>query len=360
MTSSSSVSSVNLESASTTASMLREFTHRMLDVVNLRPEGWPQVSPSEYGELRFQLRARIEALYDFIDNRPNGKKEEPVAIRLLGESAQNLLDLEWRRPASYLEASSTFLQLCEERPDPLLQYDQLYCTPDSTERRIHQVLQDIDKQDTRVLFMGDDDLGSIALSRHFDGEIHVFEFDERVLSHIREKAPQVQCHNVDLVLGGVPRSMKGAFDAVVLDPPWDNYHAWCFLHKALFCLRESPQARIYLSFCPLNAEHLEKKAHTFFHRFGQVGLTFESITPTFHLYPLQGTEFMELLLKHIPPMESPLLDVLKTLPFGYSNLYKLRHTEHFRGSRLRRWFSDWWHSKSDAEAPMLVSGSKQH
>lgn len=328
------------------ADLLYRFVDRLLEVAQTRPATWPDVTPSEYAQIVHRLRQQMEVISNFVERREDVRKEERVALRLLGESSLQLVEVAWKQSPDFLAASPEFLKLCMERPEPLLQYDQLFCTPDSTERRVKQVLQDVDNDpQSRVLFMGDDDLGSVALARQFQGEVHVFEFDERVLAHIQEHAPQVQCHNVDLVLGGIPKAMKETFDAVVLDPPWDDYHAWCFLHKALYCMKQSPHARIYLSFCPINTEYLEKKAQPFFRRFARVGLTFEAIYPGFHLYPLANTEFLELLLQHVPPTDSPFLSVLCELPFGYSNLYKLRRTEHFQRSPIVRFFSQWWHSK---------------
>ncbi len=325
--------------------LLYHFVDRLLEVVSVRPEGWPNVDVSTYGQMMNVLRQRVEALCDFFERKEGTRKEERVVVRLLSECALNLVEITWRQSPDYFTASPEFLKLCTERPEPLLEYDQLYCTPDSTERRVNQILQEIDREEGRVLFMGDDDLGSVALASHFAGEIHVFEFDDRILSHIHDKAPQVQCRHVDLVLGGIPKEMKETFDAIVLDPPWDEYHAWCFLHKALYCMKQSPHARIYLSFCPINTEYLEQKAQPFFRRFSTVGLTFEAISPSFHLYPLANTEFRDLLFQHLTPTESPLLHVLRDLPFGFSNLYKLRRTEHFRRNPITRWFSQWWHSQ---------------
>lgn len=322
---------------------IQTYTHELLEQLQLRPESWPHIHPSTYAQIRQALQHQIGALYHFVEARH--LTEAAISLRLLGESALWLLDLAWRYKAERFEASSAFLHICAQRPKPLLQYDQLYCTPDSTERRVREVAQDIEGEGGRVLFLGDDDLGSVALASLFSGSIHVCEFDSRVLSFIRAQAEQVQCHEIDLVLGGMMPYLRESFDAVILDPPWDEYHAWCFLHKARYCLKQEPTARIYLSFCPLFLEFAEKKTQPFFERLADVGLTVEKMTPAFHLYALEQTEFMQTLLSHIPDMESPLLRLLCQVPFGFSHLYTLRRTQHFRETWLQRKWLHWWHSR---------------
>jgi len=128
------------------------------------------------------------------------------------------------------------LELLGTRPEAIIEYDQLYCTPDSTERRIERILQEFGDEKHRVLFLGDDDMGSVVLASRFKGEVHMMDLDDRIHEAVAEKAPSVFRHKVDFVQGGVPVEFYQTFDAVILDPPWDFYRLWCFLDKAMFCL----------------------------------------------------------------------------------------------------------------------------
>lgn len=327
-----------------TPAQVHDFCQDLVQAAKTPTQLWPAPNSKSYSLLRRHLRDQLKELYHAIAELPEPKPERDASLRVLGESALTLLDLHWRYPTSYLQPSEEFASLVKDRPEAILDYDQLYCSPDSTERRIARILESVDSQSGRVLFMGDDDLGSIALSNQFEGEIHTMELDTRLLDYIKEKAPQTTCHQIDLFLGGIPKDLQGYFDAIMLDPPWDEYHAWCFLHKADLCLKQSHDARIFMSFCPLNVEHLHQKAQPFFQRFAQKGFVCEHLIPGHHLYPLQGTEFLQLLLSHIPPFESTLLDCLRTLPFGFSHLYVFRRCQTHRTNRLYSWFTRWWHS----------------
>jgi hypothetical protein len=287
------------------------------------------------------LVGAVEEMDRLLCARPSWRRQEQAALQVLAASTLALFGIAARWPRHRFEASAPFLDAAAGRPEAFLQYDQLYCSPDSTERRAETVLLSTPTEGA-ILLLGDDDLTSLALAKQHDGEIVVIEYDQRLLDHLHEQAPRIQGKAIDLFLGGLPATWCGYFDAVVLDPPWDDYHAWCFLHKAMLSLKDTPDARLFLSFCPLNLAWLERKEARFWKRFAAYGFVLEAIDEAWHLYPLEGTEFRSLLLSHIPPLEHPLLPLLCELPFGFSNLYTFRRARR-PPSRWRRAWQHFWH-----------------
>ncbi|MCB9643786.1 MAG: bis-aminopropyl spermidine synthase family protein [Myxococcales bacterium] len=313
----------------------------------------------QFNDATQQLQKQINVLDQQLlaqSQASQSARQQRATLRILGECSLRLVALAYQWPKERLEASPSFLAHCAQRPVAKLDYDQLYCSPDSTERRSQRVLAELPPQG-RVLLLGDDDLTSLALASQHHGPIDVIEYDKRLLEHIQENAPHLDCYAIDLFLGGLPHELVGAFDAVVLDPPWDDYHAWCFLHKAHLALKSAPHARIHMAFCPLQVAWLERKAQRFWRRFAQVGLAIEAVEMTWHLYPLQGTEFMKLLLSHSPQLDSLLLQAFQQLPFGFSDLYTLRAIEGFRMKPWVRWFQRWWHIDSKDIKPFLPEHS---
>ncbi len=324
---------------------IRSFLQGAFERLDWRnSDSWPYVSDETFGRIQRKFRAKVEEFYERAEFMEGITPEQRAALRVVGESVLKLLWLDWTFEEDYHRASLEVFELLKERPYPRLSFDQLYCTPDSTERRIKRLLRDIEPSEARVLFLGDDDLGSLVLSSMFDGEIHLIELDERLISFIKEKAPNVKTHQNDLILGGVPFWLYEYFDAVVLDPPWDYRDAWHFINKAIFALKQDNRARIYLSFCPLHLEFLEQKRGLFETRLAKLGMTIESLSPAFHLYQLDKTEFIELLLSFIPAFEDPFLDYLSSVPYGFSHLFILRRLPFFKLNSLYKTFFKWWHS----------------
>ncbi len=312
------------------------------------PEGWPDVPPSEFASLRKALRDRIDGLYQYIDSQASINRTQKRFARFFPETAMQLLRLDWSQPEERHQVSEDVLEQLDDRPPAVVAYDQLYCTPDSTERRIHRIMENIPAEpSSRVLFLGDDDLGCVVLAPRFTGETHVIDLDDRLLDFIKERAPSVSQHKVDLFLGGIPRSMKETFDAVVLDPPWDEHGSWSFLAKAMVCLKQTTHARIFLSFCPLEMELAGAPTARMWKRLALHGFTAEAIETSFNLYDLVATEtdkYQELMTLYIPVIDSPFLEMLKQAPYAFAHLYQLRRIEHFRPS-WRTMLRNWWHSQ---------------
>ncbi|MCB9643785.1 MAG: bis-aminopropyl spermidine synthase family protein [Myxococcales bacterium] len=347
------------------SSHIRTFLHQLFtEIGDPLPEMWPHVSSAEYASRFRTLRQRLSQLYDFLDKHPTQNRVQRLFTRFYAESASALFALDREQAGLSLQAHPSSVQKLAARPPVEVRYDQLYCTPDSTERRVNKILEVQSSPDQgRVLFVGDDDLGSIVLSDRFQGEIHVIDLDTRLLDFIEQQAPQVQLHKIDLILGGVPPWMQGHFDTVVLDPPWDIGGAWAFLSRALYCLKQSPAARIILAFCPIQMELIGSEMRRFWLRLARYGLACESIHAACHLYdltPMQTESYRRAFGLYLPEIESPLFDVLIKVPYTFSHLYELRRIEGFRMGKLRQKLFSWWltNNQGPHEPPALSAANE--
>lgn len=312
------------------------------------PEAWPDVPGEVFYEYFGSLRQQIDRLMEHIATREDLEWRQKKWARFFPETVLHLLRADWQSPPEWFEqASESTEEVLSRRPPPIVQYDQLYCTPDSTERRAHKIIQAFNEREGRVLFLGDDDLGSVILAPHFDGEVHVIDLDDRLLRFIEEQDMGIQTHSFDLIQRGVPASFYESFDAVVLDPPWDYHGTWSFLNKAIYCLKDHRRARIFLSFCPLQLELERNHMARFLKRLSKLGMTCEAIVNSFNLYdliPIDTPEYDTLIDYYILKLDSPLMDLLQQAPYAYAHLYELRRLEGVRPSALGRAWFKWWHT----------------
>jgi hypothetical protein len=316
------------------------------------PEGWPLVSSSDFAASSRILQQRLGFLYDFLDKDSTQSRIQRLFARFYAESARHLLELDYHAASDALFAEAANVSLLRARPEAEVRFDQLYCTPDSTQRRAEKIRELTMSAESRVLFVGDDDLTSILLAREFAGEIHVIDLDERLLEFIAKAAPSVRCHKLDLILGGIPAWMYQHFDTVILDPPWDIRGAWAFLSRALYCLRDHVDARILLAFCPVQMELIGSQMRQFWQRLARHGLFCEGISHTFHLYdlaPMNTEAYRKAFGLYLPTIESPLFERLRETPFTFSHLYEIRRIQRRRPRRLRDALLRWWLTDSSAK-----------
>lgn len=347
------MSSSSLSSLPEPRRRIRDFLQHLVAGVGLGlPTGWPTCPPHEIAGLRRTLLDRIAGLYQYIDAQPDIPRTQKAFARFFPETALHLLELDHARSVEAHVVSDEALALLVGRPPAIVQFDQLYCTPDSTERRVRRIVEAIPPgPTTRVLFLGDDDLGSVMLASQIEAEIHVVDLDDRLLDFIGERAPSVVCHKIDLFLGGLPRAMKESFDAVVLDPPWDEDASWLFLAKAILGLKQTSQARIFLSFCPLEMELAGAATARLWQRLAAHGIILEAVERNFNLYDLVATEeddFQELMKLYLPPVDSSLMTLLREAPYAFAHLYQLRRMEHFEPNPWRQRWLAWWHGSSSS------------
>ncbi|MCB9643787.1 MAG: bis-aminopropyl spermidine synthase family protein [Myxococcales bacterium] len=325
---------------------IRNFLYQLFEMLGEElPEAWPKIPAEELGPLLGTLRAHLQPLYNYVESQQKLILEQRYLPRYLGETALYLMRLDWLYPEERHAPVPDIEALLADRPPAIIDFDQLYCAPETSKRRADRIRESFDSPVCKVLMLGDDDLISVVLAQDFRGEVHMVDLDDRLHEYIAQKDPSIHRHKADFIYSGMPKEMHQQYDAVVLDPPWDAYRMGCFLEKAMYCLKDDLDARIYMSYCPLVLEFHEKKLEQLQTRVARLGFTFERIETAFNLYDLKPEtlpDFQTRLERWMPPIESPLLDFLRRLPFAHSHLYTLRRLPFDRPNWLKRKIFTWW------------------
>jgi predicted methyltransferase len=122
----------------------------------------------------------------------------------------------------FKNALSTFKEIFKGRPQETAEFDQGVVPPENSIRRAEFVYMRGDLENKNILFLGDDDLTSIAMMlTGLPEKIHVIEVDERIVNYINKVAEEYNL-NVTAELYNavdpVPDSLKGKFDVFLTDP----------------------------------------------------------------------------------------------------------------------------------------------
>jgi predicted methyltransferase len=109
------------------------------------------------------------------------------------------------------------------RPKPKREYDQFFATEETLIRRV-SILENFIDQNKEILFLGDDDLNSLALSIFYSNiKIFVVDIDEDILNFInfvseKEKFNIETCYH-DL-RNPLPKDKFKKFNLIFTDPPY--------------------------------------------------------------------------------------------------------------------------------------------
>ncbi|MCL2708760.1 MAG: bis-aminopropyl spermidine synthase family protein [Defluviitaleaceae bacterium] len=150
------------------------------------------------------------------------------------------------------------------RPQADVTLDQSLCTAETGLRRALLMLRTGGLIGKKILFIGDDDMTSVAVSFALRGllaktagmnkipaEITVMDLDERVLSNISDVSLregfgiETVSYDAKLPLNSL---REGAYDAVATDPPYTLPGLSLFLSRAACALKKGPGYFAYLSF----------------------------------------------------------------------------------------------------------------
>jgi predicted methyltransferase len=147
------------------------------------------------------------------------------------------------------------LQLVK-RPEVNVQLDQAFALPETSLRRAVYALQAGALTGRNVVFMGDDDLISIAVAlllKKFSPaqSIVVLDIDERILGLIESLSAQhelnIECVSYD-AREPLPQDLFGRFQTFFTDPPYTVNGLHLFLTRAAQALADGPGRQGFLSF----------------------------------------------------------------------------------------------------------------
>jgi predicted methyltransferase len=143
-------------------------------------------------------------------------------------------------------------EISARRPTPDTKLDQAFATPETALRRALYMLGEGDLAGRDVLFLGDDDLTSVAAGLlGVAGSIAVMDIDERLLELIGEASRSeglgVDCVSHDL-RRPLPEEHLGRYDVVFTDPSYTVPGLVLFLSRAVQALRGRKTASVYVAF----------------------------------------------------------------------------------------------------------------
>lgn len=134
----------------------------------------------------------------------------------------------------FLEIISKYKNL---RPNPERNFDQFFCTEETAVKRANLINSLPQAESKNLLFLGDDDLVSIAFCLFFKAKkIMVVDIDKRILNFIKmigekENLP-IETYEHDL-RNPLPKNEFKNYDIVFFDPPYTPEAVNTFLLRAM-------------------------------------------------------------------------------------------------------------------------------
>jgi predicted methyltransferase len=176
------------------------------------------------------------------------------------------------------------------RPDPKTQLDQAFATPETTLRRALYMLDNGSLAGREALFLGDDDLTSVAAGLLGGANrLTVVDIDEKLLNAIREISKMerlgIECIHHDL-RDPFPEGIEGRFDTFLTDPPYTLPGLRLFLSRGIQALRKRKSSKAYLAY-PDKPPLEMLRTHS---AIVNMGLYIDELIPRFNEY--QGAEIL--------------------------------------------------------------------
>jgi S-adenosylmethionine decarboxylase proenzyme len=146
---------------------------------------------------------------------------------------------------TYFNSMENFLK---ERPIPEFALDQSHADFSTIVKKVLYLLKKGDIEGRKIIFLGDDDIISLALGMtQLAEEITVVDIDNRVLEFISQSVEKLNLKNFNILYHDLrescPKTIMNKYDIVVMDPPYTNEGLRLFLKRASQVLKSS----IYLN-----------------------------------------------------------------------------------------------------------------
>ena len=134
-----------------------------------------------------------------------------------------------------------FRRVFLNRPLETAEFDQGVVPPENSIRRAEFVYERGDLERKKMLFLGDDDLTSIAMAlTKLPDEIHVIEIDRRIVNYINKVSKEmnlpVSAHLYNAV-DPLPEEFTGKFDTFLTDPVETVKGMRVFISRCLLALK---------------------------------------------------------------------------------------------------------------------------
>ena len=141
----------------------------------------------------------------------------------------------------YLNKIKDFLN---NRPTPEFALDQSHADFSTVIKKTLYLLKKGDIEGTKIIFLGDDDLISLAVGlTKFAKEITVLDIDNRVLNFLSESAERLSLNNFNVLSHDLrepcPKNILNKYDIAVMDPPYTNQGLRLFLKRASQVLKSN-------------------------------------------------------------------------------------------------------------------------
>lgn len=141
------------------------------------------------------------------------------------------------------EIYEIFLSIQNNRPNPVIEYDQGYVTPETTISRVAFADSKGDIRNQNIIILGDDDLVSIALAlTKLPAKITVFEIDKRLVEFIFNTSKKldlpIEIYQRDL-REPLPKKFLNKYDTFFTDPPETLQAFQAFIGRGIASLKKT-------------------------------------------------------------------------------------------------------------------------
>lgn len=174
--------------------------------------------------------------------------------------------------------------LLNKRPTPIPWLDQTHGTAETALLRALFMLERGSIEGREILFLGDDDFTSIAVSLlHAAKRVTVIDVDHRLIETINEISEkenlEINCIKHDLK-NPLPKKLLGKYDIAFTDPPYTIPGLVLFLSRGITSIRRQKSGSIYLAYAHRSPEELLKIQKTL----NKMGLCIAEHIPKFNKY----------------------------------------------------------------------------
>lgn len=201
----------------------------------------PRVLADLVGETGLSRRT-VESVLDLIDAQRDGD-----TFRL--DAVPDALAAHVRpRPSPDLDHLATIASWIDGAPAVRRDLDHVAATPETALRRARWLDEQYDLATTPLLFVGDHDLTSLAVTLvNPAARAAVVDIDEDLLAYVEHVGAAVECRWADLRFG-LPPDLAGSADVAFTDPPYTPEGVRLFAAAALRGLRHREYGHVVISY----------------------------------------------------------------------------------------------------------------